>query len=65
MNFDIRKKEDMNQNNSNIMIIMVQRKLSRKRDIHDYRHDCTPNDGIYHDADKYFTFKMKDKKIYK
>ena len=65
MNFDIRKKEDMNQNNSNIMIIMVQRKLSRKRDIHDYRYECTPNDGIYHDADKYFTFKMKDKKIYK
>ena len=27
-------------------------------------NDCTPNDGIYHDADKYFTFKMKDKKIY-
>ena len=39
MNFDIREKEDMNQNNLNTMIIMVQRKLSRKRDIHDYRHD--------------------------
>jgi hypothetical protein len=39
MNFDMREKEDMNQNNLNTMIIMVQRKLSRKRDIHDYRHD--------------------------
>ena len=28
-------------------------------------NDFTPNGGIYHDADKYFTFKMKDKKIYK
>ena len=65
MNFDICEKEDMNQNNLNTMIIMVQRKLSRKRDIHDYRHDCTPNDGIYHDADKYFKYKMKDKKNYK
>jgi hypothetical protein len=53
MNFDMREKEDMNQNNLNTMIIMVQRKLSRKRYIHHYRHDCTPNDGIYHDADKY------------
>jgi hypothetical protein len=65
MNFDMREKEDMNQNNLNTMIIMVQRKLSRKRDIHDYRHDCTPNDGIYHYADKYFKYKMKDKKNYK
>ena len=53
MNFDMREKEDINQNNLNTLIIMVQRRLSRKRDIHDYRHDCTPNDGIYHDADKY------------
>jgi len=53
----MREKDDMNQNNLHNMIIMVQRKLSlsRKRDIHHYRHDCTPNDGIYHDADKYFT----------
>jgi len=65
MNVDMCEKEDMNQNNLNTMIIMVQRKLSRKQDINDYRYDCTPNDGIYHDADKYFTFKMKDKKIYK
>ena len=65
MNFDMREKEDMNQNNLNTMIIMVQRKLSRKRDIHDYRHDCIPNYGIYHDADKYFKYKMKDKKNYK
>ena len=49
----MREKEDKNQNNLNTMIIIVQRKLSRKRDIHDYRHDCTPNDGIYHDAYKY------------
>jgi len=28
MNFDMREKEDMNQNNLNTMIIMVQRKLS-------------------------------------
>jgi hypothetical protein len=58
MNFDMREKEDMNQNHLNTMIIMVQRKLSRKRDIHHYRHDCTPNGGIYHDADKYFKYKM-------
>jgi hypothetical protein len=46
MNVDMCEKEDMNQNNLNTMIIMVQRKLSRKRDIYDYRHDCTPNDAF-------------------
>ena len=65
MNFDMREKEDMNQNNLNTLIIMVQRKLSRKRDIHNYRHNCTPNEGIYRDADKYFKYNMKDKKNYK
>ena len=35
MNVDMCEKEDMNQNNLNTMLIMVQRKLSRKRDIHD------------------------------
>ena len=65
MNFDMREKEEMNQNNLNTLIIMVQRKLSRKRDIHNYRYNCTPNEGIYRDADKYFKYNMKDKKNYK
>ena len=65
MNFDIREKEDMNQNNPNIMIILVQRKLLGNEIYMITDNDCIPNDGIYHDADKYFTFKMKDKKIYK
>ena len=37
MNFDIPDKEDMNQSNLNIRIMLVKSTLYRKRDIHDYR----------------------------
>lgn len=37
MNFDMREKEDMNQSNLNIRIMLVKSILYRKRDIHDYR----------------------------